>query len=65
MLGMVKYSNIMFKWGIFQGDNDFFKWWKMIKLNKIECRDIIISLFNEEYELIVVWKVKSVFFIKV
>lgn len=65
MPGMVKHSNITLKRGTFQGDNDFFKWWKTTKLNKIERRDITISLLNEEHEPIVVWKVKSAFPIKV
>jgi phage tail-like protein len=59
MPGMQKFGNITMKRGIFQGDNDFFKWWNTVALNKIERRDVTISLLNESHEPVVVWKVKN------
>jgi phage tail-like protein len=59
MPGMQKFGNITMKRGIFQGDNDFFKWWNTVALNKIERRDVTISLLNENHEPVVVWKVKN------
>lgn len=59
MPGMQKFGNITMKRGIFQGDNDFFKWWKTVALNTIERRDVTISLLNENHEPVVVWKIKN------
>jgi len=59
MPGMQKFGNITMKRGTFQGDNDFFKWWKTVALNTIERRDVTISLLNENHEPVVVWKIKN------
>ncbi len=59
MPGMQKFGNITMKRGIFQGDNDYFKWWNTVALNTIERRDVTISLLNENHEPVVVWKVKN------
>ncbi|WP_462219718.1 phage tail protein [Ferruginibacter sp.] len=59
MPGMQKFGNITMKRGIFQGDNDYFKWWNTVALNTIERRDVTISLLNENHEPVVVWKIKN------
>ena len=59
MPGMQKYSNITLKRGTFATDNEYYDWWNTVKLNKIERRDITISLLNEEHEPVVTWKVKN------
>ena len=59
MPGMQKYSNITLKRGTFASDNEYYNWWKTVSLNKIERRDITISLLNENHEPVVVWKVKN------
>jgi len=59
MPGMQKFSNITLKRGTFKSDNEYFAWWKTVKLNTIERRDITISLLNENHEPVVTWKVKS------
>jgi phage tail-like protein len=59
MPGMQKFGNITMKRGIFQGDNDFYKWWNTVALNTIERRDVTISLLNENHEPVVVWKIKN------
>lgn len=59
MPGMQKYSNITLKRGTFATDNEYYEWWKTVSLNKIERRDITISLLNEEHEPVVIWKVKN------
>ena len=59
MPGMQKFGNITLKRGTFATDNEFFNWWNSVKLNKIERRDITISLLNEEHEPVVTWKVKN------
>jgi phage tail-like protein len=65
MPGMQKYSNITLKRGSFANDNEFYQWWNTVSLNKIERRDITISLLNEEHAPVIVWKVKNAFPIKV
>lgn len=65
MPGQIKYNNIVLKRTIAQGDNDFYKWLNTISLNKIERRDITISLLNEEHEPVVTWRVRNAFPIKI
>ncbi|MGH1383491.1 phage tail protein [Kordia sp.] len=57
MPGMVKYTDIVLKRGVFKGDNEFYEWMKTNQLNKAERRDITISLLDEEHAPVVVWKV--------
>lgn len=59
MPGMVKFGNITLKRGVIEGDNEFYEWLNEIKLNKIERRDIIISLLNEDHEPVMNWKVRG------
>ena len=65
MPGMIKYSNITLKRGTFKGDNDFFKWWNSIKLNKAPRESVTINLLNENHEAIVTWEVKNAWPVKV
>lgn len=65
MPGMLKYSNITLKRGSMNGDSDFYKWINTTSLNKVERRDIIISLLNESHEPVITWKAKNSFAIKV
>lgn len=65
MPGMQKYGNITMKRGVIAGDNEMFAWWNTVQLNKIERRDITISLLNEKHEPVVVWKVRNAFPVKV
>lgn len=65
MPGMPKYSNITLKRGIVPADNEFFSWLNTAALNKIERRDLVISLLNEEHSPVMTWKVKNAFPVKV
>ena len=65
MPGMLKYSNITLKRGSIEADSDFYKWINTTSLNKVERRDIIISLLNEEHSPVITWKAKNAFAIKV
>ena len=47
------------KRGVFASNNEFFDWWNTVKLNKIERRDLTISLLNEEHEPVMVWALKQ------
>ena len=57
MPGMKKYGNLTLKRGVFASDNEYYAWVQEIALNKIERRDIIISLLNEEHAPVMTWKV--------
>ncbi len=61
MPGMKRYGNITLSRGTMEGDNELFEWFNTIKLNKIERRDLTISLLNEEHDPVMVWKLKNVF----
>lgn len=65
MPGMIKYSDVTLKRGVFKGDNEFFEWYNTVKLNKIDRRDITISLLNEEHAPVVVWKIKNAWPMKI
>ena len=65
MPGMQKYGNLTLKRGVTAADNEFYNWWNTHQLNKIERRDITISLLNENHEPVVVWKVRNAFPMKV
>lgn len=55
--GLVRYSNIVLKRGIFLGDNQFFQWLNATSMATPETRDLTVSLLNESHEPTVVWKV--------
>jgi phage tail-like protein len=59
MPGLQKYGNITLKRGMFNGDNEFFGWLNTVSLSKIERRDVIISLLNDNHEPVFVWKIKN------
>ena len=65
MPGLRKFSPIVFKHGIMKGDNKSFQWLSTIKLNKVERKDLTISLLNEEHQPVMVWKVHNAFPVKV
>lgn len=59
MPGMEKFSNITMKRGSFKGDNQFYDWLNTVQLNKIERRDLTITLLNENHEPVITWQVKK------
>jgi phage tail-like protein len=59
MPGLKKYGNVVLKRGIVQGDGEFFDWFKTIRSNTVERRDVTISLLNEDHEPAVIWKVAN------
>lgn len=65
MPGLRKFSNITLKRGVVKGDNEFFAWLATVKLNKVERRDLVIKLLNEEHNPVMVWKVQHAFPVKV
>ena len=65
MPGLRKFNNITLKRGIVAADNDFFNWLSTVRLNKVERRDLVISLLNENHEPVMVWRVQNAFPVKV
>jgi phage tail-like protein len=65
MPGMQKFANITLKRGKFEKDNDFYVWWNTIKMNKIERRDLIVTLLNENHTPVFTWNIKNAFPVKV
>lgn len=58
--GMVKYSNLSLKRGIFQGgDNEFFDWISTVPTEATDRRDLIVSLLNNNHDPVMVWKIKE------
>jgi phage tail-like protein len=48
-----------------EGDKDFYLWINTVNLNKVERRDITISLLNELHTPVISWKVINAFPVKV
>ena len=61
MPGVKKYSPIILKRGIVKSDDEFYKWINTAQFNKIERRDVTISLLNENHEPVVIWKIRNAF----
>ncbi|MGD8777793.1 MAG: phage tail protein [Ignavibacteria bacterium] len=65
MPGIPKYGNITLKRGVLPTDNEFYDWLNTTKLNKVERRDLTISLLNENHEPVMTWKAVSAFPVKI
>ncbi len=65
MPGLKKFSNITLKRGTFEGDKEFYLWIRTVNLNKVERRDVTISLLNEKHEAVISWKITNAFPVKV
>ena len=61
MPGQQFFDNIILKRGVFSGDTDFYKWFTTISLTKVERRDLVISVLNEEHEPVLSWKAINCF----
>lgn len=55
MPGLVKYSNVTLKKGMFKGDNKFWEWYGKIKMNTIERATITITLMDEAGGALFTW----------
>ena len=65
MPGMHKFSNITLKRGTFEGDKEYYTWINTVNLNKVERRDVTISLLNENHDPVATWRVRNAFPVKV
>jgi len=65
MPGIPKYGNITLKRGVVPADNEFFGWLNTTSLNKVDRRDLIVSLLNEKHEPVMTWKAVRAFPVKI
>lgn len=59
MPGMPKFGNITLKRGMIKMDNEFHLWLSTIKKEKVERRDVVVKLLDEEHQPVKVWNIKS------
>jgi phage tail-like protein len=64
MPGLHKFSNITLKRGTFESDTEYYAWINTVNLNKVERRDVTISLLNEKHEPVITWRVQNAFPVK-
>ncbi len=65
MPGLHKFSNITLKRGTFENDTEYYTWINTVNLNKVERRDVTISLLNENHDPVITWRVHNAFPVKV
>ena len=65
MPGMLKYSNVTMKKGVFAKDNQFWDWFSEIRMNTIKRKPITISLLDESGSPTMVWTLANAFPVKV
>jgi phage tail-like protein len=61
MPGMIKYSDITLKKGVFTTDNSFYTWLSAISLNTYERLTVVIRLLDEAGEAKMTWTLKNAF----
>lgn len=65
MPGLKKYGNVTLKRGAMAKDNSLFDWWNKAQLNKIERKNVVISLLDEAHEPVITWTLQNAFPVKV
>jgi phage tail-like protein len=60
MPGRPKYGELTLKRGMLSGDDEFHQWISTVRLNKIDRRDLTISLLDEEHNPVFVWQALAV-----
>lgn len=65
MPGLIKYSNVTMKKGVFKDDNSYWEWMSQIKFNIIKRISITISLLDEADGIIMVWNLANAWPIKI
>lgn len=59
MPGLVKYSNVVMKRGVFVNDNKFWEWHAQISMNTIARRTVIIRLLDETGKVTMQWTLNN------
>jgi len=65
MPGLMKFTNVTLKKGVFKGDNKFWDWFALIKSHTIERKPMTISLLDEEGNPTMVWKLTNAFPVRI
>ena len=65
MPGLLKYSDITLKKGVFSNDNQFFEWMSKISLNTYERLTVVIRLLDETATPRMTWTLTNAFPLKV
>lgn len=64
MPGLLKYSNVTLKKGMFKGDNAMWEKFKALKMNTYKRATILISLLDESNEVAMSWTLLNAFPVK-
>jgi len=65
MIGLLKYSDITLKKGVFANDNQFYEWMSKISLNTYERLTVVIRLLDETATPRMTWTLTNAFPLKV
>lgn len=67
MPGLRKFSNVTLKRGIApaQAGNGLFQWYNTISLGAVTRRDVSVSLLNEVGDIVMTWKIKQAWPVKI
>lgn len=65
MPGMVKYSNVVLKRGMFQGLESYEAWYNTIVMNQVQRRTVTIKLLNEQHQPIITWRLNNAWPVKI
>lgn len=59
--GISKFSEIILKRNIVQGDQQFYEWIKTNSFGTVERRDVVIHLLDHEHKPVMTWRVRNAF----
>jgi len=64
--GLRKFSNVTLKRGIAprEAGNGLFEWYNSVTVGAVDRRDVTVSLLNEERDLVMTWKIRSAWPVK-
>lgn len=65
MPGMVKYSNVVLKRGMFHGLESYETWYNTIVMNEVQRRTVTIKLLNEQHQPIITWRLNNAWPVKI
>ena len=65
MPGLIKYSDVTLKKGVFATDNQFYEWISAIKLNTYTRLTVVIRLMDETNTPRMTWTLTNAFLIKI
>ena len=63
--GMMKYSNVTLKRGVFHKSDEFYKWISEKKYNSIERKALVITLQGSDNQPLITWSLSNAYPVKV